>query len=167
MGYCLDANVFIQAHRTFYAFDIVPSFWKALIQHAQNGDICSPLAVYDELTSQSNDELSKWAKTNREDIFEEPDESVSSHYARIADYAAKNYEIHQVNEFLNGADPWVIAHALKGKHTVVTQELPKEEKRDAKTGLIPGKIKLPNMCQFFGVTWMGVFELMRNLNIKI
>ena len=167
MGYCLDANVFIQAHRTFYAFDIVPSFWKALLGHAQKGNICSPIAVYEELTGQSKDELSKWAKVNREDIFEEPDESVSSHYAQIAQYVAENYETQWVDEFLDGGDPWVIAHALAGGHTVVTQEMPKGEQRDAKKNLILGQIKLPNICQFFDVPWMGLFELMRNLNIRI
>ena len=28
--YILDANVFIQAHQTYYAFDICPGFWLAL-----------------------------------------------------------------------------------------------------------------------------------------
>ncbi len=167
MGYCLDANVFIQAHRTFYAFDIVPSFWNALIRHTQKGNICSAIAVFNELTANSNDELSKWAKTNKDLIFEEPDESVSSRYTQIVEYVIKNYETHWVNEFLDGADPWVIAHALAGRHTVVTQEMPKGEQRNAKKNLISGEIKLPNVCQFFRVPWMGLFELMRNLDIRI
>ncbi len=30
--YVLDANVFIDAHQNYYAFDICPGFWNALIQ---------------------------------------------------------------------------------------------------------------------------------------
>jgi len=30
--YVLDANVFIEAARRYYAFDIAPKFWDTLIQ---------------------------------------------------------------------------------------------------------------------------------------
>lgn len=35
MKYCLDANVFVEAHRRYYAFDIAPPFWRALEQWGQ------------------------------------------------------------------------------------------------------------------------------------
>jgi len=35
--YVLDANVFIEAARRYYAFDIAPPFWESLVQHAANG----------------------------------------------------------------------------------------------------------------------------------
>lgn len=36
--FALDANVFIQAHREYYAFDVAPRFWEKLIFHANSGD---------------------------------------------------------------------------------------------------------------------------------
>lgn len=39
--YLLDANVFIEAARRYYAFDLVPSFWNKLVSLASNGDILS------------------------------------------------------------------------------------------------------------------------------
>ncbi len=32
--YLLDANVFITASRRYYAFDLVPTFWSALVANA-------------------------------------------------------------------------------------------------------------------------------------
>ncbi|MHB9112955.1 MAG: DUF4411 family protein, partial [Thermoleophilia bacterium] len=39
--YLLDANVFIEAANRYYAFDLVPAFWQALIDHATNGELLS------------------------------------------------------------------------------------------------------------------------------
>jgi len=39
--YVLDTNVFVQAHRRHYAFDICPGFWDCLIHHHQTGRIVS------------------------------------------------------------------------------------------------------------------------------
>lgn len=34
--YLLDSNVFMEAKNRYYAFDIVPGFWQALINSAVN-----------------------------------------------------------------------------------------------------------------------------------
>jgi len=39
--YVLDANVFIEAARRYYAFDLAPMFWESLVHHAVNGRIQS------------------------------------------------------------------------------------------------------------------------------
>lgn len=39
--YVLDANVFIEAARRYYAFDLAPAFWRALIKHAIQGRVLS------------------------------------------------------------------------------------------------------------------------------
>ena len=35
--YLLDANVFIEAYKRYYAFDIAPAFWNNLALAAQDG----------------------------------------------------------------------------------------------------------------------------------
>lgn len=39
--YVLDANVFIEAARRYYAFDLAPRFWESLEHHAANGRVRS------------------------------------------------------------------------------------------------------------------------------
>lgn len=37
--FVMDTNVFIEAYKRYYSFDIAPSFWNALVQHAESGRI--------------------------------------------------------------------------------------------------------------------------------
>jgi len=56
--YVLDANVFIEAAKRYYAFDIVPSFWNMLVVHAKHGQLLSIDRVRDELMRA---DLQAWA----------------------------------------------------------------------------------------------------------
>lgn len=47
--FVLDTNVLVEAHRRYYAFDIVPSFWRVLIELADKGYIISIDKVKNEL----------------------------------------------------------------------------------------------------------------------
>lgn len=49
MLYVLDANIFIEAARTYYSFDLAPPFWEFLKTKAHNGLLCSIDRVYDEI----------------------------------------------------------------------------------------------------------------------
>lgn len=49
MKYCLDANVFIEAHRRYYSFDIALPFWEALVNWGAQQILCGLLPVYDDL----------------------------------------------------------------------------------------------------------------------
>ena len=57
------------------------------------------------------------------------------------------------------ADPWVIAHAIDEKATVVT----KEEKI---TAINSTKIKIPNVCDNMSVRWMDDFGFVAELGIQ-
>ena len=66
--YVLDANVFIEAARRYYAFDIAPRFWQILIDHASSGQVFSLDHVKAELM-RGKDELAKWAKNDFHESF--------------------------------------------------------------------------------------------------
>lgn len=168
MKYCLDSSTYIQAHRTYYAFDIAPSFWAALEKLAGEGLIFSPIAVLIELLK-GKDELSSWAAKMNSGLFVDPDTNVSKEFSAIANFTNTNYaDAHWVREFLSGADPWVIAHAKAHNLTVVTMEDQKSvEEIDKPTGRYKGKIKIPNMCGHFKVNCMNTFDLLRGQNIGI
>lgn len=46
--YLLDTNVFIEAARRYYSFDIAPAFWTALLYYAEKGNLHSIDKVKDE-----------------------------------------------------------------------------------------------------------------------
>lgn len=59
--YILDTSLFIQAKRSYYAFDIARSFWDYLVQLANQGIITSIDKVYDEI-ERGKDDLYEWAQ---------------------------------------------------------------------------------------------------------
>ncbi len=66
--FLLDTNVLVEAHRRYYAHDIVPSYWRWLHNEiAQQGRIISILPVYQELIA-GKDELAQWV-TERKEYF--------------------------------------------------------------------------------------------------
>lgn len=121
MCYCLDTNVYIEAHRRYYAFDIASGFWDSLLRLAARQRICSPVLVYDEITD-SDDALAQWAKANKCALFVNMDDATQDIYQEIADLVVATYEPQHVQVFLAGADPWVITYAKVHDLIVVTME---------------------------------------------
>jgi hypothetical protein len=169
LEYCLDSNVYIQAHRTYYSFEFLPPFWKWLADLANAKIICSPIAVRDELIPSQRDkydELADWAKEIEDVLFVDPDNQVVTAYQSIVDYVNENYEPHHSREFLGMADPWVIAQSLATGLVVVSMENYKNEERKGRTGYIQGRVKIPNVCNNFKVECINIFTMMRKLGAK-
>lgn len=168
MVYCIDSSAFITAFRNYYAFDLAPGFWKALASLGLNGLINCPIAVYHEIVNgRNNDELLEWMKENQKSIFNEPDSDVSLSYAIVADFVNSHYrDQHWIGHFLDGADPWVIAQAMAKKLVVVTLEN-KKITEELNENRFVGKIKIPNVCQQFGIDCINTFEFLRKEKISI
>jgi type I restriction enzyme M protein len=69
--YLLDANVFIEAARRYYAFDLVPRFWTSLVELGRSGRGRSIDRVRDEL-ERGRDRLAEWAVADFADGFLPP-----------------------------------------------------------------------------------------------
>ena len=157
----LDANVFIQAKNFYYGFDIVPSFWKWLDEQHKQGKIASIRPVYEELTKGS-DELAKWAKDRKNsrwfiDIDDGPTQTA---FKSVVNWAQNsNFKKSAVNEFLSAADSFLIAKAIADEYTIVSHEKAYDPK-------IKRKIKIPNVCQHFGIKYIDTFDLLRQLGAK-
>ena len=63
-----------------------------------------------------------------------------------------------LEEFLAGADPWLIAKARVTGALVVTHERLNLQNRR--------KFLIPNVCQHFGVTCLNTFELLNLLEAR-
>jgi len=156
--YCLDSNVFIQAEMGPYGMDIVPAFWDFLDKKTDEGIIYSSIMVYNELKIGTS-ELSKWVKNRKDNgLFVNPSESVQNKYTEIANYTYTNYRQEQAEIFLEGADPWIIAHSKSNNSTVVTHE--------SLVGPESKKVKIPNICNQFDVKYINSYDMLRTLNAR-
>ena len=144
--YVLDANVFIEAARHYYAFDLVPAFWKCLVDHAEAGHIRSVDRVKEEL-ERVKDRLKSWAQDEFDGAFASTDEEdVIGVYTDIIDWAQHNEQFSDAAKagFAGAADPWLVAYARARTCVVVTHEQPAP---DAKR-----RIPLPDVCLQFDHT---------------
>ena len=156
--YCLDANVFIQAKNGPYGLDFHPSFWKFMAVQVDAEVICSPKMVYDELAS-GEDDLADWVKDRKDQgMFVVPDERIQVVFGDIADNVEQKYANHHARLFLDGADPWVIAHAkVQGAVVVTHEKLVNDES---------AKVKIHNVCVHFGVKYVDTYEMLRTLGAR-
>ena len=158
--YVLDANVFIEAARRYYAFDLAPGFWQSLQDHAGNGDVLSIDRVRNEL-KKGKDDLADWAKNHFHSAFASTDDQdVTLSYAEIMNWINNQAQFSDAAKagFAQGADGWLIAYAKVFGHTVVTHE-----------ELAPGdtkKVKIPNICQVFAVRYVDTFAMLRSLGVR-
>jgi Domain of unknown function (DUF4411) len=152
MAYLLDANVFISAKNLHYGLDFCPAFWDWIIANNASGEVFSIEKVGDEVLALA-DELSVWADARGAGFFLRPDADVFPALASVSAWASgQRYEPSAVSTFLQVADYYLVAHALAGKHTVVTHEVPSASTR---------KIKIPDACIGLGIKCMTPFEMLR------
>ena len=157
MLYWLDTNVFVEAKRRYYRFNVVPAFWSWLDESVKDGRLVSSTEVFEEIKGQEDD-LSDWVADRKDSgLFVPPSDDAQAAYAEITQYVVDNYEAPFATEFLEKADPWLIAQAsvAEDDDVVVTQEVwvPPEAK----------KVKIPNICDQFGVPYRNTFEAMEEL----
>lgn len=152
MAYLLDANILIAAKNLHYGFDFCPAFWDWLIRSHAEGKVFSIEKVEDEILAQ-DDDLSAWASQRGEGFFLRTDASVLPGLAAVSQWATtQRYEPGAVSTFLQIADYYLVAHALVGGHTVVTNEIPSASIR---------KIKIPDACIGTGVKFMTTHQMLR------
>lgn len=160
MQFALDANVFIQAHRIYYRFGVVPGFWASLLWQHGAGQVCSIDRVRDELVVHA-DMLSDWTQhVVPATCFQSTDDgAVIAHYGTLMNWAQGQAQFTPAAkaEFATKADAWLIAYAMANKLTVVTMEVFNRE--------IKKKIPIPNVCQAFGVPHIETFEMLSALGV--
>lgn len=159
-NYLLDANIFIEANRRYYSFDICPGFWDLLLQFNKSSVVKSIDKVKKELVH-GEDELCLWAKRGIPSNFfiRTDDEGTTGIFKKIMGWASSNnFTSAAIAEFAGVADGWLVAHAKFNNFVVVTHEVYKPAKQN--------KIPIPNICLEFGVKHIDTFEMIRALKAK-
>lgn len=159
--YLLDANIFIQAKNTYYAFDICPGFWDSLLGAFDDGVVCSIAPVRDELKV-GKDEIADWMNKKVPKGFFHSVKSPADieQYREVMKWVQTNSQFFQPakDDFAAGADGWLVAYAAVHGMWLVTQEQidPQAKKR----------VPLPNVAEAFEVHWLNTFEMLRALGIE-
>jgi hypothetical protein len=159
--YVLDADVFIEASRRYYAFDIAPKFWDSLIQYAANGMIESIDRVLEPELNKGKDELARWANDRFSHAFCSTDEKdVIESYGRVMTWVQgqSQYTDAAKADFAKGADGWLVAYAMAKGRVVVTHEVLASDARR--------KVSIPNVCEPFRIRYVDTFVMLRELGVR-
>lgn len=158
--YLLDANVFIQAHQTYYGFDLCPGFWQALSRRNEVKRVFSIDKIKAELLALS-DPLSDWVKnTAPATLFKATaDKAVTDAFRDMVNWVQNESQFtpEAKAEFASVADGWLVAYAKANGLIVVTHE---EYAPDARK-----KVPIPNVCIEFDVEYCNTFEMLRALKV--
>ena len=157
MKHLLDSNTLIEAKNRYYGMTICPGYWAWILQQHQALEIASIVPVRDEL-AKGNDDLTQWVKSNAQLFEDASDERTQVAFGYIVAKIAEQAPLMKVGaleEFLEGADPWLIAKAMTTGAVVVTHEVYNPD--------IKRKYTIPNVCSLVGVSYMNTFELLGKL----
>lgn len=158
MAYLLDADTLIRAKNEYYAFDLCPGFWDWLDRQNAARNLFSVRAVKDEL-ERGDDQLAEWAKERGTGFFLPVDERVSGAMSAVSGWVqAGDFREDAKRQFLAGADPWLVAHALAHGHTVVTLEVHVEGERKA--------VKIPTVCRALNVSCIPTLKMLRTEHVR-
>ena len=157
--YVIDANFFIQAHRSTYPLDVATSFWEKVAEMAASGRIVSIDKVRSELYKHEDD-LKAWCIATLPPDFFKDTSIILPDYGRVVSWAASmshHYLPRALQEFLSAdeADAWLVAYAISNNCTIVTHELSQPDRRN--------KIKIPEACAPFNIQYVNTIEMFRRL----
>ncbi len=159
--YLIDTNVFIQAYKEDYPFDVAVSFWDTIKQLTLDEKIFSIDKVKSELYAQ-DDDLKMWCETNLPDNFFKESQGAILEYGQLINWAAnpvRNYKPEAIQEFSTAsvADAWIIACAIKNNTKVVSLE-------KGGTGKLK-RVMIPDACDAFGISCIRTMEMFRELGV--
>lgn len=154
--FLIDANVFITPHRSYYPFDLCPGYWSALEKAHDAKRLFTTHRVQREV-AKGGDALSTWAESLPDSFFmDDAAPAVQTAFRPMMQWVqAGGFSPEEKAKFAGGADGWLVATAKHAGLCVVTQEV-----------LAPSnttKVKIPNVCGAFGVTYCDVFVMLRKL----
>ena len=167
--FLIDANTLMTASRFFYAYDLAPSFWETFEEEIKAGNIVLLDMVKAEI-DKGQDELKEWV-SEREDDFQvcnHIDSEIIPKYAEVMQYIQECgfYNERGLNEWDRNevADPWLIAAAAVKDYKLITFE---QSAGSLNVKNKSGRVKIPDVAKHFDVEVYNLFQMMRQLKIKI
>ena len=159
-SFLLDTNVFVEAHKRYYARDICPGFWDCLLRECQNGSLMSIDKVRSEI-EEGRDELWNWVKGHTPQNFfvATTEQSVQDTYSGIMEWIhTQNFNPNAISSFAGGADGWLVAYTRVHGMVLVTDEKFNPQ--------IRRRVPIPNVCRQFEVDYIDTFRMLRELEVQ-
>lgn len=157
--FLIDTNVFIDSHRRHYAMDLCPGFWDCLEHYCQEGRLMSIDRVRDEISE--GDPLDDWIKQAPSELFVSTAEAdVAETFGEMMAWVNDNGQFQPSAKaaFASVADGWLVAYAKVHELVVVTEEAFRPDSKRS--------VKIPNVCEEFGVSYMNTFEMLHSLKVR-
>jgi len=155
--YCFDTSALFDAGIRWYPPDIFPSFWGGVDDLISRGRLLVPEMVAREATQKTHS-VAIWVKEKRSsdpEVFVDLDDEIQDELrlvtATYPEWTAKGR---------NRADPFVVATAKAKGLVVVTGETPSTSSPLA-VPTSQRKLKIPTVCDHFGVNWMVIPDLIK------
>jgi Domain of unknown function (DUF4411) len=118
--------------------------------------------VYRELV-EGGDELANWIRERDEYVHDQRNDGLTAvAYRKIGKAVGRRspaFKAAAIAEFLDAADPWLIAYCASHEHIVVTREI-------AAPNSI-SRVKIPDVCGLMGVRCVTTMELLRTLRVQL
>jgi hypothetical protein len=154
--YILDENIFIEAKRRYYAFNLCPGFWDSLLYHNRIGDLESIDRVGSSLSE--GDDLDAWKKQAAGLFASTGNETVLMAYREVNQWVQdqERFSDFEKSRFADNVDAWVIAYAKANNATVVTHEVSAPKST---------KIKIPDVCDYFDIKCTDTFDMLHKLKV--
>lgn len=168
--YLIDANAFIEASRTYYAFSLIPAVWACFQTNITNGRIMLLDCVMKEIGNGKDDLslflLSSVPKDNI--LYHGKDPQCVQAYGNVMRYihSSQQYKYAAMETWSKAdyADPWLVAMASAKDYVLVTPEV-------ASGLFVPGQphknIKIPEVSLHFNVRTINLFDMMKELHIVV
>ena len=155
----LDANTYVQAKNLHYQMSFCPAYWDWLDEQFESGQLASIMSIYHGLTGQ-DDELSQWVKKRKVHFLPVESEQIQDQFGVVAQHVSEleGKKAEHISDFLDKADPWLIAAAFARGATVVTHEVSVADNSS--------KVKIPNVCAAFGVPYVTTYQLLNSLKAR-
>ena len=162
--FLLDANIFIQ-HNNFNPIDIHIGMWDLLTNGHGDITLGSIIPVYNEINKRhekpKDKALCSWAKEQKEKGYFMKVESagIQQEYSKVVNYVMNTYnDTESRKEFLDKADPWLIAVALHYNYKIISYE-------KSSNGSMQ-KVKIPDVAEHFNIICLDFHDFCRQYNIK-
>jgi hypothetical protein len=147
MGYSLDTSGFLDAWVRHYPIDVFPTVWERFDRAARGGLLFASDEVLHELEKKDDDAYA-WMKS-RPEMIVAFDRQIE---AEVIAFMTRFPRLVDQKKGRSGGDPFVIAVAKLGGHTVITGEYP--------TGKLDVP-KIPDVCKELGIPCVRLLQFFR------
>jgi hypothetical protein len=159
--YWVDANSFIWGARDPFPMPGMMVYWSWFEKQVAAKKITSHKRVIEEVLEGTKktdaDPLISWVRSRKDKLADAAADSKECQdlVGKLSKYSLEKFGMAKTIEFTRGADLWLIARAKLDDGAVVTQESDKKP------------VRIPAVCIHFGVPYKTIFQMNKELNIKL